>query len=205
LTTIVVELQDRPMTRRLAAAAIALALTAGAGACSSTSSSGTSSSSKAQDVGPAGDIPDTQAFVAFTPSGGGYSISVPEGWARSAHGTQTTFTNHFNTVSIGTAAGPPPTPATVRATVVPALQRTAPGFTLGRVQTVPIPAGAAVVTSYHAESPADNVTGKRVALDLQRYDIAHAGTVATITLSAPHGSDNVDAWRTITRSFSWSA
>jgi hypothetical protein len=190
------------MIRRTVAAAIVLALSVATGACSSSSSSGTSASSKAQDVSPAGDIPDTQAFVAYSVPGG-YAIKVPEGWARATLGTETTFTNHFNTVSVGTMPGAAPTPATVRAGVVPALRRSVPGFVLGRVDTVPVPAGAAVVTSYRAESPADSVTGKRVALDVQRFDVAHAGTVATITVSAPHGSDNVDAWRTITRSFTW--
>jgi hypothetical protein len=194
------------MTRRLAVATAVLAVTVVAGACSSTASSGTSSSSKvkAQDVSPAGDIPDTQAFVAFATAGSKYSITVPEGWARSTHGTQTTFTNHFNTVSVGTLPGAAPTPTSINAGIVGELRRTIPGFTLGGVATASVPAGTAVVTTYRAQSPADPVTGKRVSLDVQRYDVGHAGTVATITVSAPHGSDNVDAWRTITRSFTWS-
>ena len=35
-----------------------------------------------QEVNPPGDIPDNQAFVPYTSSSGGYTISMPEGWAR---------------------------------------------------------------------------------------------------------------------------
>jgi hypothetical protein len=40
--------------------------------------------------------------------------------------------------------------------------------------------------------------------DIERYEFWRNGTQATITLSSPVGSDNVDPWRTVTDSFSWS-
>src|SRR3979411_2341681 len=47
---------------------------------------------------PAGDIPDNQAYVAFTPATGLFTVSVPEGWARSTDGAATIFTDKLNTV-----------------------------------------------------------------------------------------------------------
>jgi hypothetical protein len=49
------------------------------------------------------------------------------------------------------------------------------------------------------------VTGKVVLQDVERYVFWQAGTRATITLSSPKGSDNVDPWRKVTNSFGWGA
>src|SRR3984957_8822393 len=51
---------------------------------------------------PAGDIPDNQPFAPFTPSGGLFTVSVPEGWARTTEGAATVFTDKLNTVRIET-------------------------------------------------------------------------------------------------------
>jgi hypothetical protein len=47
------------------------------------------------------------------------------------------------------------------------------------------------------------VTGKSIIEDVERYTYWKAGRLAIITLAAPRGSDNVDAWRLITSSFRW--
>jgi hypothetical protein len=62
-----------------------------------------------------------------------------------------------------------------------------------------------VLVTYRASSAADAVTGKRVTLDVERYEFWRNGTQVTITLSAPQGSDNVDPWKRVTESFAWSA
>ena len=66
-----------------------------------------------------------------------------------------------------------------------------------------VQAGPVVLVTYRANSAPDPVTGKSVVLDVERYEMWHNGTRATITLSAPQGSDNVDPWRTVTDSFRW--
>src|SRR6202165_4866228 len=38
----------------------------------------------APEVNPPGDIPDSQAFVTFKNSTGGYQLEVPEGWSQKA-------------------------------------------------------------------------------------------------------------------------
>ena len=45
----------------------------------------------APEVNPPGDIPDSQAFILFK-SPDGFSLKVPEGWARKTSGSKTVFT-----------------------------------------------------------------------------------------------------------------
>ena len=56
-----------------------------------------------------GDIPDNQVFVPYTASDG-YTLQVPEGWARTTVGVATTFTDKFNGLSVEatTATTAPP-------------------------------------------------------------------------------------------------
>src|ERR1700686_3306655 len=39
----------------------------------------------------ASDIPDSQTFVSYSASPGGYSLDVPEGWARTTSGANVNF------------------------------------------------------------------------------------------------------------------
>ncbi len=173
----------------------------------------TNATSKAGGVDPnapevvaPGDIPDTQAFVPFTAATDGYALKVPEGWARATSGSTTTFTDHYNTIN-ATATSVPvaPTTAGVQATDVAALRRDVPNFELVKVETVNRAAGPAILVTYRAGSTPDPVTGKRVALDVERYDFWRNGKQVTLTLSGARGSDNVDPWKTVTNSFAWTA
>jgi hypothetical protein len=174
---------------------------------SSTSFSPTSGANpNAPEASPAGDIPDNQAFVKYVSRVGSYALQVPEGWARTGAGSVTTFASHFNSIRVeATKASAAPTVVTARSAEVPALQRTVSGFSLGKVTSVPRNAGNSVLVTYRAESVADAVTGKRVSLAVERYEFWRNGTSVTLTLSAPKGSDNVDPWKKVTNSFSWSA
>ena len=91
------------LRRGLAAGAVLVAL--GATACGSSSSGAGSTkapSPNAKEVSPAGDIPDNQAYVAFTPPGGRFSVKVPEGWAQRSAGGAVSFTDKLNTIRIET-------------------------------------------------------------------------------------------------------
>ncbi len=72
-----------------------------------------------------GDIPDSQAFVRYTSAAGGYSLEVPEGWARNGLGAAITFTSTLNRVEIQAARGAAaPTTASVRSGVLTTLSKT---------------------------------------------------------------------------------
>lgn len=206
------------MRRPFAAAAAGLVLVAGAGAgaaaCSSSSSPPhTSHGAAAQapaapapaDTNPPGDIPDTQVFVPWSPPGGSFTVKVPEGWSRTTQGPATLFTDKFNTVRVeGVHATTAPTVNSVRAHDIPAIRVASQHFSLVKVTTVQRSGGRAVLAEYHADSQPNQVTGKRVSLDVQRYAFYKAGKGETVlTLSGAVGADNVDPWRTVTNSFQW--
>jgi hypothetical protein len=198
---------DPTLRRGLAAGAILLAFAATA--CGSSSSGGSSTqgpSPKTKEVSPAGDIPDNQAYVAFAPPGGGFSVKVPEGWARRTAGGAVSFSDKLNTIRIEShSASAPLTATAARGGERGRLARSVKGFKPGKVSTVTRKAGTAVRITYLASSPADPVTGKTVTDAVERYVFFHKGRTVILTLSGPKGADNVDPWRLVTDSVRWSA
>lgn len=191
------------MRRRALIAAAAVAAGLALAGCGS-GASGSAPNPNAAEVNPAGDIPDDQAFVAYAPPGGGYSIKVPEGWARVAGGGGVTFTDKLNSIRLEThRAATPLTVQTATRAVLPTLGRTVPGFVAGDVTSVSRPAGGGVLVTYLARSAPDPVTGKTGVDSVERYAFHHAGREVVVTLSGPKGADNVDPWMTVTDSLRW--
>jgi hypothetical protein len=156
------------------------------------------------ETSPTGDIPDSQAYVTFTPDAGAYSVKIPEGWSRTASGSNITFSDRLNSVRIDTQpAGQAPTIESATAGEVPVLRSTVPGFSLQDITGVHRSAGDAVRIRYQADSQPSSVTNRTARLAVERYEFWRAGVQATITLSSPLGADNTDPWRVITDSFAW--
>lgn len=179
-------------------------VTSATGQTSGTTSSVATTSGGAPQVeaNPPGDIPDNQAFVPY--HGSGYTVSVPEGWARTNSAGAVVFSDKYNSITITTAnAASAPTPATARSRELPAIQAAAKGFTPGAISTVHRTAGSAVLITYHALSAVNPVTGKVANEAVERYEFWRNGHEVVLTLAAPVGSDNVDPWRKVTDSFSW--
>jgi hypothetical protein len=149
-----------------------------------------------------GDIPDSQAFVRVSTSS--YSLTTPEGWARTTTSHGIALSDKYNGISVEvTKAAKAPTVRSVTASEVPRLRSSIPGFAAPRVTTLTRPAGRVVLVRYQARSRKDAVTGRTVVNDVERYEFWKAGRLAAVTLQAPHGSDNVDPWRKVTTSFQW--
>ncbi|GAA3688187.1 lipoprotein [Nonomuraea antimicrobica] len=147
---------------------------------------------------PPGDIPDDTMFVIYRHPGQPYRVEVPEGWARTDLATGAGFTDKLNGIRIETKpATVPPTEASVRNQVQSDDIRT--------VNTVTRQGGKAVRIVYRADSSPDAVTGKVVKDEIERYIFHRSGLDAILTLSGPVGADNVDAWRTVSDSFRWTA
>ncbi len=194
----------------LVLAALAL-LGTGVSACGSSSGSASNGSGAGQtntvnpngpEVNPAGDIPDNQAFVAYSPPGAGYSVKVPEGWARTTPSRGvTSFTDKLNRVQMQQrAATSAPTIGTARQSVIPTLAKTVTGFKAGQLAKVSRTAGSAIRITYQATSPVDPVTGRSHTDAVERYEFFHRGTSVVLTLSGPKGADNVDPWKIVTDS-----
>jgi hypothetical protein len=153
---------------------------------------------------PPGDIPDNAAFVPFTSQAGGFTISTPEGWARTTTANSVTFTDKLNTVVVSwTHASSPPTVASVKKNEVPVLASRERAFELGSITIATLPADPAVIVEYQANSEPNAVTGRQYRLDVQRYVLFRNGREIAIGLRSPVGSDNVDPWRIVTESFAW--
>jgi hypothetical protein len=157
------------------------------------------------EVNPPGDIPDDIAFVPFTSPSGRYTLRVPEGWARTdGPDDAVRFTDKLNAIDVELRpAASAATVATATDRDLSSLQATEPCFERGSVKAVSRKAGPAIVITYRADSSPDPVTGKVVHDDVERYLLWNAGTEAVIRLSGPQGSDNVDAWKLVTNSFTW--
>jgi hypothetical protein len=189
------------MPRALPALALLLAVLAG---CGGSSSSSQPANPNAKESSPAGDIPDNQAYLAFSPPGADYSVKVPEGWARTATGGATTFTDKLNAITMQErAATGGASAAAARRTELPALKRSVKGFRPGSVSVVRRASGPAVRITYLAAGRPDPVTGKTRTDAVERYLFAHKGKRVTLTLSGPKGADNVDPWKLVTDSLRW--
>jgi hypothetical protein len=190
------------MRSRLLAGLAAVAVVVAVGACGG--SSGTPVNPNGAEVSPPGDIPDNQAFVAYSPPGGGYSVEVPEGWSRTASGGAVTFTDKLNSIRMeAAAAGGALTRQTAKQIELPKLAKAVKGFQPGSVSAVSRSAGPAVRITYLADGKADQVTGKARQNAVERYVFFHKGRRVVLTLSGPKGADNVDPWKLVTDSLRW--
>jgi hypothetical protein len=164
---------------------------------SSTTAASSESGSTAQ-----GDIPDNQQFLTYKNRSGGYSISYPQGWARSGDGNQVTFQDKGNTATIKIAPGTQPTPASISADLK---QEAAadPCLSAGKPQATSAGANQVVKVTYTTEGQKSPVTGQRPKITVDRYVYFKGGKVATVDLATPVGVDNVDAYRMISESFRW--
>ena len=194
--------QPRSRVPVLATLMVAAAVSVLAG-CGS-SSSGSSTGGDVKEFSPPGDIPDNQVFVRFTPPAGDVTIKVPEGWARSESNGAVSFTDKLNTIQIQSRPLPQaPTIQSVKSTELPQVAQSMTNYQLQDVTSVDRSGGSAVLATYQAASPVNNVTGKSVPDAFERYAFWKAGTEAVLTLSGPVGADNVDPWRLVSDSVTW--
>jgi hypothetical protein len=196
------------MQRNRALGVFSVALTAllltGCGSGGSGGSTSASGSTAAKESSPLGDIPDNQVYVPWSPPQGGFSVKVPEGWARTDVPGGVSFTDKLNTVTVRELTGrPQPTPDSVRANELADIAKQGHNVTVGTVETKKLPAGDVVHATYSADSAPDPVTGRVTRDDVELYVFWRGGKEVLLNLSGPHGADDVDAWRTVSSSFTW--
>lgn len=152
---------------------------------------------------PPGDIPDSQVFVTYQ-SPLGFSMKVPEGWARRDAANGATFNDKYNTISLAMQARAESlTIASVKAKEVLELEKTGKAIRISAVKEAKLPSGGSFVVSYGSNSEPNVVTGKAIRLENDRYFFWKDGKLVTLTLSAPFGADNADQWTLMAKSFRW--
>jgi hypothetical protein len=149
-----------------------------------------------------GDIPDNQNFLTLKEPRLRVSMLYPEGWTVKTSGSGVTISDNNNLVRISVVTGSAPTPSSVQASLA-ALRSSTPGLTSGTAQAISLQSGRAIKATYTTESAPNPVTGKRVKLTVDRYELGHGGRVATVDLGTPVGVDNVDAYKRMIESFRW--
>jgi hypothetical protein len=157
----------------------------------------------APEVSPPGDIPDSQVFITHA-SKAGYSIKVPEGWAKKDDGASTVFNDKYNHITLRLLDAPSAVDETyAKSTLVPELEKTGHAINHIVVSTVKLKAGRVVKLAYDSNSEPNAVTDKQVREENEKFFYAGNGKLVELTLSAPKGADNVDQWKLISSSFRW--
>jgi hypothetical protein len=191
----------------VAAFAAALLVAGCGGGSSKTASSGASAtppgalSAEATSTA-TGDIPDNQNFLTFRDAKDGFSMRYPEGWAQKRSASGITFQDKNNLVRVDVRKGAAPTVASVTAELAK-LKAANPSLEAPAPKQVSVSGRPAIKVTYTTKSAPNTVTGKRVTLTVDRYELAQAGKVAVLDLGTPVGVDNVDAYRLMSESFKW--
>jgi hypothetical protein len=152
---------------------------------------------------PPGDIPDTQVFIDYA-SPAGFTMKVPEGWARTDRADGASFVDKLDGVVLMVAkADAAPTVEIAKKTYVPALANEERAVRVSTVKAVKLPAGPAIRIVYTSNSEPNQVTNKQVRLENERYIYFKDGKLVTLELYAPKGADNVDQWQLMSQSLHW--
>ena len=158
----------------------------------------------APEVNPPGDIPDDQAFIQYSSSAGGYTLQVPEGWARSENGASVNFADKFDGVSVDVFdVSYTLTADNIVYNYEPALQSSERAVTISATDAAHFTGGDAVVISYTSNSEPDSVTNKQIRLENEAAVYINNGKMAVVKFWAPQGADNVDQWNFMKNSFGW--
>ena len=157
----------------------------------------------APEVSPPGDIPDNQAFITFT-SPAGFSIKVPEGWARKDGANETVFSDKYNRIALTIGSLPQPLDlAYAKLALAPEIEKSGRAVKIVGVSEVKLRAGKTVKIAYDANSAPNDVTNKQIRQENERFYYAKGGVLVSLSLTAPKGADNVDQWKLISSSFRW--
>jgi hypothetical protein len=149
-----------------------------------------------------GDIPDNQVFLTFRERSARFSIKYPEGWTQSGTNSAVTFRDKNNLVRVLVRPAATPTTASVSSQLT-ALRAANPALASTAPRAIALPAGSAIRARYTTVTAPNPVTGRRVKLVVDRYELARGGRVAIVDLGTPVGVDNVDAYRMMIESFRW--
>jgi hypothetical protein len=150
-----------------------------------------------------GDIPDNQVFLVLHNRLAGYSLKYPEGWTQIGSGKDVTFKDKNNLVHV--VVRPQASVSAKQASAdLARLKLSNPSFVItSPPKQVTVKGMTMIKSGYSTRSKPNPVTGKRVILLVDRYQVAGKGKVATIDLGTPKGVDNVDAYRLISESIRW--
>src|SRR5439155_22447130 len=138
----------------------------------------------APEVNPPGDIPDNQVFITYK-SPAGFSVKVPEGWARMDSPNETVFSDKYDqiTLTISDFTGTLDLDF-ANQTLIPEIEK-GRAVKIVNISKVKLRGGTAMRVTYHENSEPNAVTNKQVRMESERYYFAQAVKIVGLDLSAP--------------------
>ncbi len=156
----------------------------------------------AGDTTVGGDIPDNAVFLTYSDASHRFSVQYVEGWQVSPSSTGVQIRDKDSSETIDVQKAVTDVAAYILQTDLPALESKS-DFVLKKQDTVTIKGKPYMHLAYGILSPPDPVTAKRVPSTVDRYYVSGPAGLAVISLSTPDGVDNVDAFRQMIESFTW--
>jgi hypothetical protein len=150
-----------------------------------------------------GDVPDNAVFLTYHDPSRGFSIQYVEGWQVTTGTDGVVIRDKDSSETVALVALPTDIGAYISGTDRPALQAQT-GFKLVKQDKVKVKSKTYDHLVFHLPSPPDPVTGKQIPSTVDRYYVPGATELAIVSLSTPDGVDNVDAFRQMIESFTWS-
>jgi hypothetical protein len=118
---------------------------------------------------PLGDIPDNQVFVSYA-SPLGFLLQVPEGWSRMDRPDGVRFFDKYNIIDIAVArSAAAPGAGSARARETAGLIASGHAVKIASIRNVRLKGGPAVQIVYTSDSEPNQVTGKRIRLEHERF------------------------------------
>ena len=186
------------------ASALAPSTTSSSGAVPTAAPSSTDTTASEPPGGTtSGDVPDNAVFLTYHGPAPVFSIQYVEGWQVTTRTDGVVIRDKDSSESVGIVAPQADVAGYVSGTDLPSLQAQ-PGFTLIKQDAVKVGTSTYQHLSFHQLSPPDSVTGKQVPQTVDRYYVPGSTGLAVVSLATPDGVDNVDAFRQMITSFSWS-
>lgn len=150
-----------------------------------------------------GDVPDNAVFLTYKSASPGFSVQYVEGWQVTPQADGVVIRDKDSSETVRVVAAQSDVAGYVASTDLPALQAQ-PGFSLIKQDTVQVGGATYIHLNFHQMSPPDSVTGKQVPQTADRYYVPGSRGLAIVSLATPDGVDNVDAFRQMIESFTWS-
>jgi hypothetical protein len=158
----------------------------------------------APEKNPTGDISDSQVFIKYSSVKGGYSLEVPEGWARKEQEATVDFIDKLDGVKVTVDnAAQAPTADSIKISQAADLKKSGLAIKINSIQEISLSKEKVIKMTFSSNSEADSVTGKQIRLDNVSYYFYKNGKLATLTMWAPLGADNIDQWNKMSESFRW--
>jgi hypothetical protein len=142
------------------------------------------------------------SYVIYVSRVGHFQIDVPQGWPRIESADTVTFSGKGDGESVRFASGACAS-GDPRVELAGAVMHAGDFVANVRIEPIALPAGPAYRAEYETSATAPGAEDARAHVAAHGYLLRHSGRCALITLWASFGTQDVDQWQRVARSFRW--